>query len=161
MKDTMTNTNVLWPWQWPTSSSPASSSFPYSCCTSNNPYRTPEHPLHRGLISLTKVNFSQTIVTNSNCVGPSSLCHNYSSWKQVTLIFKTVLGSFMNYICFMFWHLQSFTLSVPDVKVPGVVLVVGDVDPVVVGDHPLVQRQDGLVPGLDPSHLWRQTVNKG
>ena len=38
-------------------------------------------------------------------------------------------------------------------KVPGVVLVVGDVDPVVVGDHPLVQRQDGLVPGLDPAHL--------
>ena len=88
-------------------------------------------------------------------------------WSQLEICYKTlilkkkVLGGFMNYICFMFWHHQSFTLSVPDVKVPGVVLVVGDVDPVVVGDHPLVQRQDGLVPGLDPAHLWRQTVDKG
>ena len=41
----------------------------------------------------------------------------------------------------------------PDVQVPGVVLVMGDVDPIVVGDHPLVQRQDLLVPCLDPSHL--------
>ena len=36
----------------------------------------------------------------------------------------------------------------PDVQVPGVVLVMGDVDPVVVCDHPLVQAQDRLVTRL-------------
>ena len=40
------------------------------------------------------------------------------------------------------------SLSPPDVQVPGVVLVVGDVDPVVVCDHPLVQAQDSLVTSL-------------
>ena len=44
-------------------------------------------------------------------------------------------------------------VRVPDVKVPSVVFIVGDVNPVVVGDHPLVQGQDCLVPRLDPSHL--------
>ena len=39
----------------------------------------------------------------------------------------------------------------PDVEVPGVVLVVGDVDPVVVGDDPLVEAQDGLVTSLQAS----------
>ena len=33
-------------------------------------------------------------------------------------------------------------------QVPGVVLVMGDVDPVVVRDHPLVQAQDRLVTRL-------------
>ena len=40
------------------------------------------------------------------------------------------------------------SLSPPDVQVPGVVLVMGDVDPVVVCDHPLVQAQDRLVTSL-------------
>ena len=46
-----------------------------------------------------------------------------------------------------FIHLY-LSLSPPDVQVPGVVLVVGDVDPVVVCDHPLVQAQDRLVTSL-------------
>ena len=36
-------------------------------------------------------------------------------------------------------------------QVPGVVLVVGDVDPVVVGDDSLVEAQDGLVTRLHTS----------
>ena len=65
----------------------------------------------------------------------------------------------MSYIPFIFWHHQSKfqiqgpKLLVPDVKVPSVVFVVGDVNPIVVGDHSLVQRQDCLVSRLDPSHL--------
>ena len=50
----------------------------------------------------------------------------------------------MSYIPFIFWHHQSKfqiqgpKLLVPDVKVPSVVFVVGDVNPIVVGDHSLV-----------------------
>ena len=40
-----------------------------------------------------------------------------------------------------------------DVEVPRVVLVMGDVDPGVVGDHPLVEGQDRLIARLDPAHL--------
>ena len=50
-----------------------------------------------------------------------------------------------------FIHLYLYLylpLSPPDVQVPGVVLVVGDVDPVVVCDDPLVQAQDRLVTSL-------------
>ena len=39
-------------------------------------------------------------------------------------------------------------LLLPDVQVPGVVLIVGDVHPVVVGDDPLVETQDSLVTSL-------------
>ena len=49
------------------------------------------------------------------------------------------------YILYLSLYLS---LSPPDVQVPGVVLVVGDVDPVVVCDHPLVQAQDSLVTSL-------------
>ena len=52
---------------------------------------------------------------------------------------------------FTYKHLYlSLYLSLypPDVQVPGVVLVMGDVDPVVVCDHPLVQAQDRLVTSL-------------
>ena len=41
-------------------------------------------------------------------------------------------------------------------EVPGVVLVVGDVDPAVLGDDPLVQGEDGLVARPDPSHCSKQ-----
>ena len=44
--------------------------------------------------------------------------------------------------------LNADHLLLPYVKVPGVVLIVGDVDPVVVGDDPLVEAQDGLVTSL-------------
>ncbi len=43
-------------------------------------------------------------------------------------------------------------------KVPGVVLVMGDVDPGVVGDDPLVEGEDCLVTRLDPAHLSHQPV---
>jgi hypothetical protein len=51
------------------------------------------------------------------------------------------------------------TLYHLDVKVPGVVLVVGDVDPGVLGDDPLVEGEDRLVTRLDPAHLSRQSVS--
>ena len=44
-----------------------------------------------------------------------------------------------------------------DVEVPCIVLVMGDVNPGVVGDHLLVEGEDCLVTRLDPSHLL-QTV---
>ena len=47
------------------------------------------------------------------------------------------------------WHcLNADHLLLPDVQVPGVVLVVGDVDPVIVGDDSLVEAQDSLVTSL-------------
>lgn len=39
----------------------------------------------------------------------------------------------------------------PDVEVPRVVLVMGDVHPVIVGDDALVEAQDCLVTGLQIS----------
>ena len=47
--------------------------------------------------------------------------------------------------------LKCWSSPLPDVQVPGVVLVVGDVDPVVVGDDSLVETQDGLVTSLHTS----------
>ena len=44
--------------------------------------------------------------------------------------------------------LNADHLLLPDVQVPGVVLIVGDVHPVVVGDDPLVETQDSLVTSL-------------
>ena len=44
--------------------------------------------------------------------------------------------------------LNADHLLLPDVQVPGVVLIVGDVDPVVVGDDSLVEAQDSLVTSL-------------
>ena len=45
-----------------------------------------------------------------------------------------------------------------DVEVPGVVLVMGDVDPVVVCDHPLVQAQDRLVTRLIGNIFGKQKI---
>ena len=56
-------------------------------------------------------------------------------------------------LCFGTSSPSNSVYYVPDVKVPSVMFVVGDVNPIVVGDHPLVQRQDCLVPCLNPSHL--------
>ena len=72
-----------------------------------------------------------------------------------TQILKTVWGSFCK-LHLQYWfqiHGLKCMVRVPDVKVPSVVFIVGDVNPVVVGDHPLVQGQNRLVPRLDPSHL--------
>ena len=44
--------------------------------------------------------------------------------------------------------LNADHLLLPYVQVPGVVLIVGDVHPVVVGDDPLVEAQDSLVTSL-------------
>ena len=45
-----------------------------------------------------------------------------------------------------------------DVQVPGVVLIVSQVDPLVEGDHPLVQGQDRLVAGSHPANLDRRVL---
>ena len=50
------------------------------------------------------------------------------------------------------------SLCPPDVQVPGVVLVMGDVDPVVVCDHPLVQAQDRLVTRLIGNIFGKQKI---
>ena len=54
--------------------------------------------------------------------------------------------------------LNADHLLLPDVQVPGVVLVVGDVDPVVVCDHPLVQAQDRLVTSLIGNIFGKQKI---
>jgi hypothetical protein len=46
------------------------------------------------------------------------------------------------------------------VEVPGVVLIMRNMDPGVVGDDPLMQGEDGLVTRFDPTHLSSQARNK-
>ncbi len=46
------------------------------------------------------------------------------------------------------------------VEVPGVVLIMRDVDPGVVGDDPLMQGEDCLITRFDPTHLSSQARNK-
>ena len=68
--------------------------------------------------------------------------------------FENSFGQFHElHFLYILAPLKILQIQSPDVKVPSVVFVVSDVDPIVVGDHPLVQRQDRLIPCLDPSHL--------
>ncbi len=46
------------------------------------------------------------------------------------------------------------------VEVPGVVLIMRNMDPGVVGDDPLMQGEDSLVTRFDPTHLSSQARNK-
>ena len=66
----------------------------------------------------------------------------------------------MQFIHFYLSIYLSIYLSLcpPDVQVPGVVLVMGDVDPVVVCDHPLVQAQDRLVTSLIGNIFGKQKI---